>query len=296
MPTLCACRFTCIILSFLVMKKRIVLCADDYGQAPHISQGICDLVQKKRLSATSCMVNSPYWQAHAAWLMPYQSQIDIGLHFNLTEGAPLSRAFKQRYGDTFLSLSTMLRRAFFRQLDQAALSAECHAQVDRFYEVMGFLPRFIDGHQHVHQFPIIRTALLEVYSKRLQSQAVYVRLVRGAPLSTSLKKMIIYNMGGKAFAQQLKLRHIPHNQTFSGIYSFKDLANDSTHYRALFQDFLAEIGDGGMIMCHPGLLSDHPLDAIASARYAEYCYFSGDDFLNDCESEEVVIERYAGGL
>src|SRR5579883_2854375 len=107
------------------MKKRIVLCADDYVQAPAISQGIVALLKEKRLSAVSCMVNTPFWVDEATWLQPYESQADIGLHWNLTEGRALSRAFISTYGDQLFSLSTLMRLALIRKLDQAVMEAEC---------------------------------------------------------------------------------------------------------------------------------------------------------------------------
>src|SRR5205085_3946565 len=113
------------------MKKRIVLCADDYGQAPAISEGIINLLQNNRLSATSCMVNTIYWEDHAKWLAPFRQQKDIGLHFNLTEGKPLSREYKKIQGDTFQPLYKVMMLAFMRSLSQPAIEAELHAQLDR---------------------------------------------------------------------------------------------------------------------------------------------------------------------
>mgnify|MGYP000073246266 CR=1 FL=1 len=43
----------------------------------------------------------------------------------------------------------------------AALAREWDAQWARFCEALGRAPRFVDGHQHVHQFPVIRDALLQ---------------------------------------------------------------------------------------------------------------------------------------
>src|SRR5262245_51710288 len=108
--------------------KNIVLCADDYGQAPPISAGILSLIKHRRLSAVSCMVNTPFWREHAQWLKPYSSQIDIGLHLNLTEGKPLSETYQAVHGDTFFPLPTVLRRTFLRVLNQDAIAAECQAQ------------------------------------------------------------------------------------------------------------------------------------------------------------------------
>ena len=162
------------------MKKRIVLCADDYGQAPTISAAILDLVQKERLTAVSCMVNSPFWQEHAALLLPFRAKIDVGLHFNLTEGRPLSAAFRAKMGDTFPSLLHLMGKSWWRRLNQAVIQAELRAQLDAFVNAMGELPDFLDGHQHVHQFPIIRAALVAVYADYFKAKRPYVRLVATA--------------------------------------------------------------------------------------------------------------------
>lgn len=272
------------------MMRRIVLCADDYGQGLAISRGILDLVERGRLSATSCLVTAPCWDEHAAWLTPFQGKIDIGLHFNLTEGEPLSPVYRAAHGNHFFTVNTVLKRAFLRQLDRKAIVAECHAQLDRFLEGMGRLPDFIDGHQHVHQFPVIRDAVIEVYEARLPQQQAYVRLVNHQVGLGNPKKMIIYLSGTKAFKKLLEQHQIPHNPTFSGIYSFAKIGD----YSLYFQRFLEEVGDNGVIMCHPGRASKDSQDVIAAARYKEYLYFSGDQFLQDCQQHQVVIDPRTG--
>src|SRR5207253_5580574 len=104
---------------------------------------------------------------------------DIGLHFNLTEGKPLSREYKKIQGDTFQPLYKVMMLAFMRSLSQPAIEAELHAQLDRFEEQMGYLPDHIDGHQHIHQFPVIRSAIAKVYDERLRANNTYIRLISG---------------------------------------------------------------------------------------------------------------------
>ncbi len=274
------------------MKKRIVLCADDYGQALAISQGILHLIQIGRLSATSCMVNLPHWPQHAEWLLSYQHKIDIGLHFNLTSGQPLSREYAQIHGDRFFHLPLLLRKAFLHRLEKKAIEAECDAQISYFCQAMGFLPHYIDGHQHVHHFPVIRDAIVSVYEQRLRQQKSYIRWVneriKAPDMACMIKKIIIHAAGTRALKRQLTRHQIPHNQFFAGIYSF-GMAN---RYTQLFPGFLQEMGDKGLLMCHPGLASSDTSDSIAGARYSEYQYLSSPKFLADCEAHEVVIGRF----
>jgi predicted glycoside hydrolase/deacetylase ChbG (UPF0249 family) len=260
------------------MKKHIVLCADDYGQGPAISQGIIALVKQCRLSAVSCMVTAPYWREHASWLKPFQAQADIGLHFNLTENKT--------------SLSKLMLQSVLRQLSHQAIVTELHTQIDTFIDAMGALPDFIDGHQHVHQFPMIRDALIAVYRQRFPTKKPYIRLIkeniRPTDLFRGIKKLVVQVMGAKALQTLLSQHHIPHNLSFSGMYAFKH----AKAYQTLFPLFLSAISDRGLIMCHPGLASTSASDLIAASRAWEYEYFSSDQFLADCHAHNTIVTRF----
>src|SRR5690348_6359037 len=106
------------------MTKRIVLGADDYGQAEAVSRGIIDLILAGRITATSSLTNGPDWPMHARWLLPCRGKAAFGLHLNLTQGAPLSPQFKAAYGDTFPSLGRLLLLAGTRVLKQSVVEAE----------------------------------------------------------------------------------------------------------------------------------------------------------------------------
>lgn len=273
--------------------KRIILCADDYGQNTAISQAIIELMEKNRLSATSCMTTLPDWQIHAKGLEPFKTQKDIGLHFNLTEGRPLSEAFRNTYGSELIPLSKLIIRAYLRQLDQAAIEAECLSQLNRFEAVMGRMPDFIDGHQHVHQFPVVRDVIFAVYEKYLRQAGSYVRCVKDNQAflrikdSAYFKGMMIQLTGAYIFKQQLIKRKIPHNSSFTGVYQF----NQNLNYAAEFPSFLNQIQDQGLIMCHPGL-SISTQDTIAESRHQEYLYFASDQFIQDCQAQQIILTRF----
>lgn len=259
------------------MKKHIVLCADDYGQEPVISQGILALLKRQRLSAVSCMVSASYWHEHATLLAPYQKQVDIGLHFNLTEGKT--------------ALPVVLLQALLRRLDVATISAELNRQLDLFISEMGCLPDFIDGHQHVHQFPVVRDALLRVYETRFKDHKPYIRLINSklkiGDMINDVKKIIVQTMGTRALRSALIQYDIPFNSSFSGMYSF----STTQPYSRIFPTFLKEIDDRGLIMCHPGLGSS-TTDPIVKARNNEYEYFVSSQFSEDCLAYGVTIERF----
>jgi predicted glycoside hydrolase/deacetylase ChbG (UPF0249 family) len=269
--------------------KRIILCADDYGQNPAISQAIVELMGLKRLSATSCLVTSPFFDQAVSALQPYKNKVDIGLHFNLTEGTPLSKEMT-----AFYPLNDLILNANLYELKKPAIIAEFTAQLDKFTEAFGQLPDFIDGHQHVHQFPIIRDAIISVYEEKLRTNKTYIRctydpstLYRVSDVAY-LKQLIIQLCGGIIFKKRLNQFKIPHNQTFAGIYSFKSALS----YPEYFPRFLNQVKDAGIVMCHPGLYSSDEENEMANARYAEYSYFSSSELKHDLNTKQIKLIRF----
>ncbi|MCX7122961.1 MAG: ChbG/HpnK family deacetylase [Gammaproteobacteria bacterium] len=238
------------------MQKKLTLCADDFGFNSSINQGILNLIDRGKLSATSCMTTLPLWPEAGAELKKRHSKVECGLHFNLTE-------------NTGVSLSTLMRKAFLHQLNPADLISELKHQIEAFKTVMGHVPDFIDGHQHVHQLPQIRDALLKVYAEYYPEKTAWIR-VSSQPQFwknfKSIKHLIIAMSGGLSLRKALLKNNIPHNTSFSGIYPF----DPKSDYAALLKSFIKESQDGGLIMCHPGLASTDVTDPIYQTRGLEY--------------------------
>jgi chitin disaccharide deacetylase len=280
-------------LNVIAMKKQIILCADDYGQNTAISQGIITLLSQKRISATSCMVTTKHWAAHAQWLKPFIGQIELGLHINLTEGNALSAQYRHMYGEQFQSLFKVLSRSWLRRWQLAPIEAECSAQLLYFKEQMGVWPDFIDGHQHIQQLPMIRQVLLNIFLRELAEHNGYMRLVKQPFISqigllANIKRKIIDYTGTQALESMLKKYAIAHNSSFAGIYPFAKASS----YRDYFQQFLRLISNKGLIMCHPGLAPLADGDTIAKARFLEYRYLISDAFIEDCHTAQVRVNRF----
>jgi len=264
----------------IVKAKTITLCADDFGMNPGISQGILKLVRLQRLSAVSCMVNTPDFKLYAKSLLTLKDQVQTGLHFNLTEDYLLSDL--ERYG---FKLNELLLKTHLGLINRQFIINEFNAQLDHFIQVMGTLPDFIDGHQHVHQFPTIRQIILRIYEQRLRRNKTIIRSTYPVLISSnSIKSRILSFTGGKNLSIQLKALKIPHNRYFSGVYNFAR----GTDYRALFRSWLALAQHGTLIMCHPGEVVTNK-DAISHARYVELDYFLSDAFLADCQEYSVRL-------
>jgi len=259
-----------------MLKKKIVLCADDYSFSRGISLSIVELIKKKRLSATSCMVNSINWPTHATWLKPYLNTIDVGLHFALTDVQPNTL--------NLFHHPRIILQAYTHRLKQISIEKELIDQIEKFKEALGIFPHFIDGHQYIHQLPVIRDAIIAVKEKLKIS--FYVRLA--IPKLNSIKSILIFLTGALGLKRKLKQQGINFNNSFSGIYNF----SKSMNYPTYFQNFLRTIKENGLIVCHPGLSEENTEDAILLSRQDEFHYLSSDQFLEDCRQYSVVLAKF----
>ncbi|MBX9705849.1 MAG: ChbG/HpnK family deacetylase [Gammaproteobacteria bacterium] len=268
------------------MTKRVVMCADDFGQSPEISAGIIALIEQQRVTATSCIVTSNHWMQCAPLLKSYKNTVDLGLHFNLTEGQPLTAMPRLAPQGKFPGLKPLILLSSLRQISIAEIEQELTAQIEKFRDTVGCLPDYIDGHQQVHQFPIIRSALLNVYKRFYPDKTAYIRIVR-IDKPRTIKEMILRWLGSKELHQLVHAEDIPHNRTFAGVYSLKSTKD----FRTLMQKFLAESKTRGIIMCHPGLAGNDEHDEIAETRIKEFAYLASHDFIADCQQAQVELVR-----
>ena len=183
------------------MTRDIYLCADDYAQNEGISRGIEALAQEQRINAISCMVTTPTWATRASRLKTHVDACYVGLHVNLTQGAPLSQAWIDKYGASFKPLSWLIMMCFSHKLDKQVVALELDKQLDAFIAKTGRFPDFIDGHQHVHQFPVIREHLLSKKQAIFRNTSPHKQA--GDMLGGFPKKHVIACLGGKRFNHML---------------------------------------------------------------------------------------------
>jgi hypothetical protein len=274
--------------------RRIWLCADDYGVAPGVNSAIRELISRGRINATSVMVTTPYFSSEeAAVLAGLNSggrRAAFGLHVTLTAPLqPLSANFAPLRRGHFLPLNAMLRLAAARRLQPEPLADEIAAQLRKFIDVFGGPPDFVDGHQHIHLFPQVRDAFLRVVAER--APAAWVRQCarpRGGRRMRDHKALVL-DILSLGFRRRAKKLGIAVNPAFAGSYAFKARAN----YARLFPRFLSGLPDGGLIMCHPGVVDAElqGLDSLTSLREQEFAFFSSDAFLQVLAEHNVALAR-----
>ncbi|MDF1683892.1 MAG: ChbG/HpnK family deacetylase [Legionellaceae bacterium] len=269
------------------MSCEIYLCADDYAQNEGISRGIEQLAEEQRINAISCMVNTPTWETRASRLEAYAASCYVGLHLNLTEGAPLSQAWVDQYGKSFKPLSWLIMMCFSKQLDKQVVALELDKQLDAFIAKTGCLPDFIDGHQHVHQFPVIREHLMAKHhaNPQLRFRNTSPGHKAGHVFDGFPKKHMIAYLGGSRFNQTLSEKQAMLNTSFSGVYNFKQAKN----YQQYFIQFLKNSTSHGLIMCHPGHDINDKTDPLYLSRDHEFDYLMSDVYLDNMRAMDCVL-------
>jgi chitin disaccharide deacetylase len=235
------------------INSSMILCADDYAMTVGVSRGILALAQAKRICATSCMTNRPHWKEWSEYLKPLRSHLLVGLHLNLTLGKPLTPMPKFACNGVFPSLKTLMQRAFTRRLDPHELRQEIRAQLQAFIDIMGTWPDFIDGHQHVHILPYVRSALFDVLSEDGASAKLWLRDPSDKILSilkrdVCIPKALLMKALATGFATQAKTEGFETNIGFSGFSTFDPIRD----YGSDFARYLKHRGSRHVIMCHPG--------------------------------------------
>lgn len=141
--------------------RFLVVNADDFGLTAGVSRGVLEAHRRGIVTSTTALVTlpaEPDLDAEAAGL----PGLGIGLHFNLTWGAPASAP------DAVPSLVDAEGRF---QRDPVLLSErarvdevrrEAEAQFDAFARRFGRTPTHLDSHHHVHRLPRVMDAVLGI--------------------------------------------------------------------------------------------------------------------------------------
>jgi chitin disaccharide deacetylase len=275
-------------------RRRLWLCADDYGISPGVGRAIRDLIGRGRLNATSVMVTAPGFSVAEAQALAERAAQDgraaIGLHFTLTAPfRPASPLYRPVAGDgAFLSLPRTFGLGLRWGLDPAALAAEAESQFAAFQAAFGRPPEYVDGHQHVQLLPQVSDALLAVMTRT--APGAWIRQCgRTMPLwqRRSDPKGLLLDVLTARLRRRCARHGVATNPGFAGTYDF----TRARAYDALFASFLQDLPDGGVVMCHPGFVDAElqRLDDFTAMREQEYAFFAGDAFPDVLASHRMEL-------
>lgn len=263
-------------------SRRLAICADDFGMNDDVDGAILDLVVRQRVTTVSCLVGGDSWARQGPRLARQPIGIvETGLHFDLT-WAPLG-------GLAPKPLPVLIACALARALSATRLREQVGRQLDAFEAVMQRVPDHVDGHQHVHQLPLVRDALLEVLDRRYPGKLPWIRSTRPSSGSTG-KARLIDLLGGQACRLAAAARGRATSGRLLGVHDFH---TDAEGYAALLDGWVAECRDGDVLMCHPGRNPGADDDPLGVMRGIEWLVLSGDAFGQTLAREQVMLSPWS---
>jgi predicted glycoside hydrolase/deacetylase ChbG (UPF0249 family) len=238
-----------------IASRTLLVIADDYGIGLRVSDAILELAVAGRVTGTALLVNAPHADAAVGAWRRAGMPVEMGWHPNLTLDAPLLPPNRVpslvRPDGAFWPLGTFLRRCWLGRVNPAEVEAELHGQLQRFRNLVGRPPGFVNTHQHIGLFQPVAGILERLV--RDQRPLPYVRRVR-EPWATwrrvpgaRIKRMVLDRLG-RWQSRRLDGCGFPGNDWLAGITD--PPATDDPQFFTRWLHYMP--GDVVELMCHPG--------------------------------------------
>lgn len=220
---------------------NVIVNADDFGMSHNVNLAIDYCFKNNIISSTTIMANMPYFDeaVNLAHIGKYDK--NIGIHFNLVDGVPLSSSIKYcnricKNGKFIYKRNKIL---FWSKRERKAIREELIAQIE-FCSSKGILLSHCDSHCHIHsELPIF--LIMHKVLKQYGIKKIRIPLNYGNN-SSLLKK--IYKF---LFVQILHYLGFVTTSYFSSLY---------TPIINLDSDKWIEL------MCHPSMCGDYLYDHV----------------------------------
>ncbi|WP_214472043.1 ChbG/HpnK family deacetylase [Mesorhizobium sp. dw_380] len=267
------------------MTRRIRLIADDYGLAPGVSTGILDLLDRGRLTGTSCMTGFPEWPDAAARMKPLCGRAAVGLHLTLTDQPAITGQSSLAPEGRLPPLRSLALPVLRGGIDHRDVHAELDAQYDRFIEGLDRQPDFIDGHQHVHFLPVVRKWLRARFSEAAGRPAL-----RGAPAlgnAAVAPKVAAIAAVAAGFNRSMGRASFTIFEPLAGIYDWRH----PERFAPVLQAAVDALPERGLFMCHPGHVDEtlRARDPMQGVREVEFAVLASDAFAASLARANVEI-------
>jgi chitin disaccharide deacetylase len=259
--------------------RRWVVCADDFALDRGVIEATLALIKLGRVTATSVLVDSPNWRAVAPELKAVADRADVGLHLNLTQALGA--------GTSAWRLPSLLVQSTLRFLPRWRVQDLVQRQLVAFADAFGRRPDFVDGHQHVHQLPIVRDVLIEALLALESQSPPWLRVCRPPVSETNRKARFIGTLGADSLHELARGAGFPTSRYLVGVYGF-NLRRDA--YLARVRKWLEGGPDGTVFMCHPSSKASAK-DPIGAARRMELGILAGEPYANALAGAGIMAVR-----
>ena len=263
-------------------KVKLIINADDLGLCRSVNEAIMSTFMAGNLTSATMMVNMP-GSNNAMELIKGGVGPVIGLHFNLTEGRPVSKAnsFVGSEG-YFLPRKELIKRIILKQIDLAEIQEELLAQME-VLERNGIPFYHVDSHQHILMIPQIFNAVQPI----LEQKGKGIRVVRPTAQQKELrfKRPMKYlrSMFNIWSAERIKKKYTCRTNDF--LVSIHDLQDPRDFNRDTYRSLIMTAPEQSVLelMVHPYILNDDVTDLYATSIQSKM------PFLQKCEREHDIL-------
>ena len=227
--------------------RNIIINADDFGKSKDINSAIIALMDLNLCMDTTLLVNFEESEHAANMALSKNKENHVGIHFNLTEGCPLTEAIKKERrfctDEGLFHYKKKKRIISLSKSEKKAVYEELVSQI-RLCRSFGIPISHADSHNHIHEEP----GLIQLFLEILKMEKIpYLRLTN--------------NMGKTSFLNNL------YRRSYNTILSCNKLAgSDYFGSTSNFKNYKDKIGANSVIelMIHPGQIFDSEIYDVYS--------------------------------
>ena len=226
---------------------NVVVNADDFGWSKSCTDAILQSFEKGYITTTTMCTNGEAFQYAVEQVKQTKYKDNVGIHFTLTEGHPLTKAISTnpRFCDENGLFHGQIAR--YKPLDKEsckAVLAELNAQAQRFVD-SGLVFHHADSHHHIHTAPCIAPLVFKVMKQfGIQKLRIHRNIGTMSSLKRTLKQAYNLTLGKRKYTELFG--------SFEDVKSFCFLPSKATLE----------------VMCHPDLDENGVLvDRANSAPY-----------------------------
>jgi len=246
--------------------RNLIVNADDLGWTDGVNRGIAEAHRNGIVTSTSLLANGGAF-ADGVKTAQELPGLGVGVHLNLSDGAPVAPAGEVRTllgeGDLFAGGPvSLLLRLTTKRLDLGEVEREWDAQI-RKVRAAGLDPTHLDGHKHVQMLPGLFAVAVRL-AKRHGIEAVRIAH-EASPLRAALSNgnessSVTLKQGVQARGLKLLARRAREMAEGSGIATadyFCGIAQTGVLTKSGVQKLLKSLPEGTTeFMCHPGYWDD----------------------------------------
>jgi hopanoid biosynthesis associated protein HpnK len=247
--------------------KNLIVNADDLGWMEGVNRGIAEAHRNGIVTSASLLANGAAFAGGVA-LARENPRLSVGVHLNLSDGAPVARlgavpSLVTDAGEFAGGPESLLLKIAMRGLTVEEVETEWEAQIRKVRDA-GVTVTHLDGHKHVHMLPGLFEIALRLAKRhgigaiRVSHEASSLRTALSA--GAQLRATVVLKQGVQARGLKLLARDAREKVERAGISTadyFCGIAQTGELTKEGVVRLLRSLPEGTTeLMCHPGYVDE----------------------------------------